>query len=128
MELRSDPRLPATLIPVQITGLDPSRLEAPARILDVSQRGLRLGVSESIAAGSLLRIDLEDSVIFAEVRYCEDRKTWFALGVYVEQILIGTSPLSRLVAKLLEESAPVAECQPLNGFQAQSSSHSGITS
>src|SRR5579864_4189850 len=112
MDLRADSRLHATLIPVQVTGLDALRLEAPARILDVSQKGMRLGMPESIPVGSLLRIQLEDSVIFGEVRYCEDRKSWFAIGIYVEEILIGASPLSRLVAQLLDETTPLRECQP----------------
>jgi hypothetical protein len=128
MDLRSDPRLHATLIPVQVSGLDALRLEAPARILDVSPKGMRLGIAESIPVGSLLRIELEDSVIFGEVRYCEDRKTWFAVGLYVEQILMGTSPLSRLVSGLLDERSPVGECQPVNELQPEVPRHSGITS
>jgi len=128
MDLRSDSRLHATLIPVQVAGLDSLRLEAPARILDVSQKGLRLGMSESIPVGSLLRVELEDSVIFGEVRYCEDRKTWFAVGLYVEEILIGASPLSRLVATLLDETTPVTECQPVNELRPEASRQSGITS
>lgn len=128
MELRSDTRLHATLIPVQVAGLEALRFESPARILDVSHRGMRLGVSESVPVGSLLRVELEDSIIFGEVRYCENRETWFAIGLYVEEILIGTSPLSRLVASLLEDAAPVSGCQPVAELQPEVPRHSGITS
>jgi len=87
-----------------------------------------LGISEAIPVGSLLRVQLEDSTIFGEVRYCEDRATWFAIGLYVEQILLGTSPLAKLVATLLEEAKPIPSSQPINELQPEVSHHSGLTS
>ena len=101
MHSRCEQRLNATLIPVQVTGLGTLHLQTPGRTLDVSRNGLRIAVPEAIPVGSLLRVELEDSIVFGEVRYCEDRQSWFAIGMFVEEVLLGESQLSRLVVRRL---------------------------
>jgi hypothetical protein len=101
MHLRCEQRLNATLIPVQVTGLGTLHLQTPGRALDVSRNGMRLGLSEPIPIGSLLRIELDDSIVFGEVRYCQDHQSWYSVGLFVEEVLVGESPLSRLVMQRL---------------------------
>jgi hypothetical protein len=101
MHTRCEQRLNATLIPVQVTGLGTLHIQTPGRALDVSRNGLRLAVPEPIPIGSLLRIELEDSIVFGEVRYCQDHESWHAVGLFVEEVLVGESELSRLVVQRL---------------------------
>jgi hypothetical protein len=103
MDRRTERRLPTTLIPVQVSGLGDLRLQACGRILDVSHRGVRLGLPESVPIGGFLRIEFEGSVIFGEVRYSEDQQSWHAIGLFVEEILIGESDLARLIGELIQE-------------------------
>jgi hypothetical protein len=42
-----------------------------------------VGVLEAVPVGSLLRLELDDTVIFGQVRYCQDKKTWYALGLEI---------------------------------------------
>lgn len=78
-------------------------MQACGRVLDVSHRGLRLGVPGPIPIGSFLRLEFEGSVILGEVRYCEQQNSWHSIGLFVEEILIGESDLGRLIADLLEQ-------------------------
>ena len=116
MDRRTEKRLPTTLIPVQVIGLGELRLQACGRILDVSHRGLRVGLPESVPVGSFLRLEFEGSVIFGEVRYCEQQGSWHSVGLFVEQILIGGSDLGRLIAELLEQPDTA---QPLDAGQVR---------
>ena len=107
MDRRAEKRLPTTLIPVQVIGLGELRLQACGRILDVSHRGLRVGLPDAAPIGSFLRLEFDGSVIFGEVRYCEQQSSWHSIGLFVEKILIGESELGRLVAELLNQPDPV---------------------
>ena len=97
-------KLPTTLIPAQITGLRGLEFQTPARIVDVSSRGLRIGASEPVPVGSLLQIELDDSTIVGEVRYCQPLGSWYAIGLFVQEMLIGMSDHARLLATLIEET------------------------
>jgi hypothetical protein len=102
MDRRGDTRLAAgNVIPVQIAGLGDLQLQATGSILDVSPNGLRIGTTASIPKGSFLKIQFDDATILSEVRYCQKQKSGYAIGVFVEEILIGTSELARLVSSLL---------------------------
>jgi hypothetical protein len=105
MERRGNTRIAASqVIPVQVIGLGGLELLTSARIVNVSPNGLRMSTSEAIPVGSFLRLEFDDATIFAEVRYCERQKHAYAIGVYVEEILIGTSELARLVASLIGDN------------------------
>lgn len=110
MERRGNTRIAASqVIPVQVIGLGDLQLLTSARIVNVSPNGLRLTTSEAIPAGSFLRLEFDDATIFAEVRYCEREKHAYGIGVYVEEILIGTSELARLVASLIGDGPEQAQ-------------------
>lgn len=83
MQVRTEERWSSTLVPVQIEGMGDLRLDTFGRLLDRSQQGVRVGVLEAVPVGSLLRIELGGSVIWGEVRYCEDQKNWFAIGLVI---------------------------------------------
>ena len=100
MDLREHPRLGANLIPVQVTGLEDLPLRTSGRIINVSRKGLRLQTAEPISPGAFLRLDFDDATIFAETRYCRLEDDGYAVGLFVEEVLVGTSDLARLVASL----------------------------
>jgi hypothetical protein len=84
MHARNGERVTSTLIPVQIAGLGDLDLQTFGRVLDISHLGLRLGVLDAVPVGALLRIELGDSILFGEVRYCESRDSWFAIGLAID--------------------------------------------
>jgi hypothetical protein len=99
------PRLPTTLIPAKITGLQDLHLLTSGRILEVSSRRLHIGTSEAIPIGSSLRVEFQDSAVSGEVLSCKNQGSWHEIAVYVEEVLIGSSDLARLLANLVEPEA-----------------------
>jgi hypothetical protein len=114
MDRRGSTRIAAShAIPVRVFGMGDLLLDMAAHIVNVSPNGLRLSASQAIRTGSLLRIEFEDAAIFAEVRYCQRQKQGFAIGLFVEEILISTSELARLVASLVNDSPDRAVKEPV---------------
>ena len=103
MERRADSRLTANRIPVQVFGLGENKLRTTGRIVDASPKGLRIEIADRADEGAFLQIEFDDATILGEVRYCQKQDRVYATGVFVEQILIGTSELARLVDSLLRE-------------------------
>ncbi len=100
MERRKHHRLPIHLdAEFHVLGREASRV--PGRVLDVSESGLRLTTQTTLIPGMFLRIVLEDSVVFGEVRYCCPWVGGYVSGLLVEQVLLGTSELSKLIAAAL---------------------------
>jgi len=83
MDHRRSKAASRTLVPVRIAGLGDLHLQTFGRLLDISRSGLRLGVLEAVPVGSLLQLELEGWVIRGEVRYCQDQKTWYAIGLEI---------------------------------------------
>ena len=98
-------RLSTTLVPARITGLKNLELQISGRILDVSSRRLHIGASEPVAVGSCLQVDFEDSCVTGEVLTCEDQGSWYAIALYVEHVLKGSSDLAHLLANLIDPAA-----------------------
>jgi len=114
MERRGNTRIAASqVIPVQVIGLGDLELLTSARIVNVSPNGLRMSTSEAIPVGSFLRLEFDDATILAEVRYCEREKHAYGVGLYVEEILIGTSELARLVASLIGDNPEQTHKEPV---------------
>jgi len=74
------------LAPVQVAGLGGLQLQTFGRIVEVSPQALRLGVLEAVPVGSLLRLEVANSVIFGEVQYCQDQQTWYAVGLAIQPL------------------------------------------
>ena len=104
MERRKHHRLPIHLdAEFHVLGREASRV--PGRVQDVSESGLRLTTHTALPLGTFLRIVLEDSVVFGEVRYCCPWLGGYMAGLRVEQVLLGTSELSKLIAAALPQMA-----------------------
>ena len=69
-----------------------------AHIRDVSHGGLRLSTEIALNLGAFLRIKVHDSVLFGEVKYSCPWMGGYVAGLLVEQVLLGTSELARLVS------------------------------
>lgn len=89
-----------TLLKAPTQGAYPSRPTTQsfaAQMIDQSGRGLRLLVPYELAAGTTLKIETDDSLMLAEVCYCNrvnDER--FAVGLEVSQSLQLTAQLRKL--------------------------------
>ena len=75
----------------------------PVEVINVSDRGLRLRATISYAPGTLVRVDLNHTIILAEVCYTEPETEGFALGLRLEHSLLQTESLERLRQRFAEE-------------------------
>lgn len=102
MERRDATRLPAQ-IPIEfvVLGEQPQRLNG--RIRDISEGGLKLETEIALKPGAFIKIEFEDSAMYGELKYTCRWMNSFLSGVYIEQVLVGKSELSRLIALTLKD-------------------------
>jgi hypothetical protein len=55
-------------------------------IVDVSKGGLRLESNESLGAGTLIRVRLNNTIIFGDVRYCNPSGEKFHVGIQIQDV------------------------------------------
>jgi phage shock protein A len=86
LEMRGEKRFP-TSESVRAVLVGEENKTISAQVVDVSDRGLGLFLEEEVAAGSTMRIDIEDASLSGTVRYCRPQAEGFAVGVLLEQPL-----------------------------------------
>ncbi len=86
LEMRGEKRFP-TSESVRAVLVGEGNKTISAQVVDVSDRGLGLFLEEEVAAGSTMRIDIEDASLSGTVRYCRPQAEGFAVGVLLEQPL-----------------------------------------
>jgi hypothetical protein len=59
---------------------------AEARVLDVSRGGMRLRIHRMLAPGTLLRVQLGETEVVAEVRYCVAAEGAYSAGVQFQNV------------------------------------------
>ena len=102
MDQRHYPRLPVQLeVCYTILGNDSKIHTGYAR--DVSENGLRLVTETPLQPGAFLRIQIQDATLFGEIRHCTPSMDLHVSGVYIEEILVGPSELSRLISATLNQ-------------------------
>jgi hypothetical protein len=85
-EQRTQRRMP-TDDPAVLTVLKPERSpRLKMRILDASQHGLKLLISQELMRGALVQLYVRDRFIMAEVRYCRPAGKAFHVGVQIQDV------------------------------------------
>ena len=105
---RAEPRLaPRADCTAQLSVLNGYEKSAPAtvQVLNFSGRGLRLRSEHRLAPGTLVRMDLNQTILLGEVCYTEPDGENFALGLRLEHSLLQTESLERLRQRFAEEVA-----------------------
>jgi PilZ domain len=72
-------------------------------ILNLSGQGMRIKASKPVAAGTLVRIDLNQTLLLGEVCYSEADGNGFALGLRLEHSLLRTASLEQLRQRVAAE-------------------------
>ena len=96
MNQRREPRFQIEQF-LWITVFGEPDLRMPARIKNVSPRGIGLQLEGPVAAGSALKFELDDSLLLGEVIYCRDDGDSFYAGVELEQMLCGLGDLAQAI-------------------------------
>ena len=114
MSQRREPRFNADQC-VWITLFGEPDIRLPARIRNVSVRGIGLELQGPVAVGTALKFELDDSLFLGEVIYCREDDACFYAGVELEQELCG---LRDLAEALRAFSDPYSGAEPSGIEQA----------
>jgi hypothetical protein len=98
LEIRFQPNQP-----VRLTDLSGPRQTLMARIINLNGRIAELQIPDRIAAGSAIRIDLDDSMLMGEVTLCAAQGDQFAIQLAISEAIPCMSDLQRLVSALMCE-------------------------
>ena len=109
MNQRRETRLEANQ-QVWITLFGEPDIRLPARIKNVSPRGVGLELQGPVAIGTALKVDLEDALLLGEVIYCREDETSFYVGVELEQALYGLAALAHITGESAD--SPLSAGQP----------------
>jgi hypothetical protein len=103
MERRQRPRF-ETDQQVSVTVLGEPEQRLDGRILNISAFGMRLEVPRPLAAGTLVKVEWENTLLLGEAVYSEPWGEGYAAGVKLEHALVDTEDLARLAQRLLDEA------------------------
>ena len=101
MERRDKPRFPADLT-VRVTDLDAASEAFAGSVVDISESGACVILPKHLIAGSTVKLELDDAVLYGHVTYAFGVDAKFRTGIAVEKVLLGTSDLSNILLALLD--------------------------
>jgi len=81
-------------------------LASTGLVRDVSKSGIGIHLPHPLTPGSVVRLDLNDSVVHGFVAHSTGEGSGFRVGIEVIQVLIGESDLSQLLKATLAEIMP----------------------
>jgi hypothetical protein len=100
MERRSETRFEPDQ-PVSVVLLNGADAEIPARIVNMSGKGISLAAEQQLPIGSAVKVNLEDSMLLGEVCHCHHNQGSWIFGVKLDQVITSVSELSRLVTTVM---------------------------
>ena len=82
---RREPRLACNPTGVQ------ARVEGSGRhfigqIVEVSRTGIQIQIDEAVAVGSVMTVELGDTLLTGDIRHCEPRDGRFAVGIQTNDV------------------------------------------
>jgi hypothetical protein len=104
MDRRLDERYQTNLAATVTDIAAPDRV-ASGQIVNVSEMGVCASLSMGLTPGASVRVQIGDCSLFGHVTYCDEQRS-FLTGIEVVRVLIGESPLARLVNAILAETMP----------------------
>jgi hypothetical protein len=128
MNQRRETRLQADQS-VAVTLFGDPVIRLSGRVRNVSGRGIGLELDVPVAAGTALKVELEDALLLGEVIYCRTDEASYYVGVELEHALNGLAELSRIVSAFndaiaVSGSSPQrAHAVAEGGHQSQQQSH-----
>jgi hypothetical protein len=112
MNQRRKPRFEADQS-IWITLFGEPDIRLPARIKNVSERGIGLELQGPVAIGTALKFEVDDSLILGEVIYCRQDEGSFYVGVELEQALCGLGALAKALGAFSDSSSGSQQEDPV---------------
>uniref|UniRef100_Q01SY4 Type IV pilus assembly PilZ n=1 Tax=Solibacter usitatus (strain Ellin6076) TaxID=234267 RepID=Q01SY4_SOLUE len=109
---------------VAITVFGEPDMRIRGRIRNISGRGIGLETEVPVAAGTALKVELDDGLLLGEVIYCRADGPVFYVGVELEHALCGLGELSLMVNAYRDAFEP-AESRAQRGHSVVERGHQG---
>lgn len=106
MDRRNHDRAPVTFW-MRVTDVANPEFSASGETIDISEPGIGIYLPLQFASGSLVRLNIKDSVLYGFVSHSVPERSFFRTGIAVVQVSVGTSSLSQLLKATLEKAMPV---------------------
>jgi len=103
MERRHDSRIPTDL-PVTVMQLD-DETETTGGLIDISESGICALLPAAVDPGTMVQVNVLEVSLYGEVVYSQEETDGFRTGIFVEQVLLETSNVTRIVQSYFETSA-----------------------
>ena len=108
MDRRVHERHPADF-QVRVTEVEDPDFSASGQVVDISESGIAVYLPLQFMPRSVVRLNINDSVLHGFVAHSTPERSYFRTGIEVVQVLIGRSDLSQLLKTTLEEAMPDVE-------------------
>ena len=74
--------------------------------MNISESGICVFLPEHKPAGSLVKLEFADTVLFGQIAYAYEENDCFRTGVAVERVLVQASDLTNILESLLGQAEP----------------------
>jgi hypothetical protein len=105
VDRRIDERQP-TSFQVRVSEVDILEFSASGQVIDISESGIAVYLPLQFMPRSVVRLNINDSVLYGFVAHSTPERSYFRTGIEVVQVLIGGSDLSQVLKTTLEEAMP----------------------
>ena len=107
MDRRYETRLPSDL-PVTIVQLEDGN-RIVGSLVDISESGICASLPLALAPGTTVEVNVLEVGLYGEIVYSQPEADGFRTGVYVEQVLLETSNVARIVQSYLGTSKAIGD-------------------
>jgi len=108
MERRREPRI-ACYQRAALTLLSGKRRTILCHAIDLSGQGMRIVLDEPLPVDTLISIEIGDWMALGEVRYSRREYSHYAVGLELDQVVMGLRELDALRRSRLREPTPPSE-------------------
>ena len=108
MERRREPRI-ACYQRAALTLLSGKRRTILCHVIDLSGQGMRIVLDEPLAVNTPVSIEIGDWMALGDVRYSRREYSHYAVGLELDQVVMGLRELDALRRNRLNEPTPPGE-------------------
>jgi hypothetical protein len=105
MERRADERHQVHF-EARVTAAGDQRYSAVARVSDISNSGISVGLPFQLAAGEMVEIEIADSTLYGHVIYSQPDNLLFRTGIEASRVVLGATGLSTILQRVLSQALP----------------------
>lgn len=105
MDVRGEPRIQCYQT-VELTLLGDYEFTIPAHAIQLTGHSMRVVVNQPVEVDTPISIRAADWIAFGEVCYCQPERSHYAVGLQLDQTMMGLQDLDALMRNRLNNQRP----------------------